>query len=103
MWDNAIEEYQTAIDLSPMNDQAHFFLGVAYREKGMYEQAANEFERSLQINSSLADAHEELGMIYYRKLKNNDKAIYHFEKLLSMKPNHPKADQIRDIIAMLKK
>ena len=60
------------------------------------------FKKSLQINASQIEAHEELGMIYYRNLKNNQKAIYHFEKVLSMKPNHPDSDKINSILNLLK-
>jgi len=56
----------------------------------------------VQLNKRMIDAHEELGMIYYRKLDNNEKAVYHFEKLLSLQPNHPRADKIQDIINLLK-
>ena len=76
--------------------------GSRYRDSGNYADAAQSFEKSLAADSSLYDAHEELGMIYYRKIKNKEKALQHFEKLLSVKPNHPRATEIRNIISALK-
>jgi tetratricopeptide (TPR) repeat protein len=103
MYDESIEEFKAAIDLNPMDAKAHFYLGMAYRDRGLYEEAVKSFERSVQLNQSLWAGHEELGMIFYRKLKDKQKAVFHFEKLLSMKPDHPDADKIQDIINLLKK
>lgn len=85
-----------------MEYKAHFDLGITYRDQSNFNNAVSSFEKSLQINSSQVDPHEELGMIYYRNLKNNQKAVYHFEKVLSMKPNHPDADKIKSIVALIK-
>ena len=60
------------------------------------------FDRAVKLDTQLSDAHEELGAIYYKNLKDKTKAIYHYEKLLSMKPNHPDREKIQDIINMLK-
>ncbi|HQL80924.1 MAG TPA: tetratricopeptide repeat protein, partial [Spirochaetota bacterium] len=98
----AIEEYKTALRIKPGDAQTLFFLGIAYRDSGNYADAALSFEKSLAADGSLYDAHEELGMIYYRKIKNKEKALQHFEKLLSVKPNHPRASEIRNIISALK-
>ena len=54
------------------------------------------------MRGSYIDAFYELGMIYYRSIKDKQKAISNFEKVLSLKPDHPDADKIRNIISMLK-
>ena len=73
-----------------------------YKDKDRIEEAVKSFEKAIKINKNLPEAHEELGMIYYRKLKDNDKALYHFERLLSLNPGHPDAESINDIIRLLK-
>jgi len=75
---------------------------VVYKNKNMFEKSASSFETSLQRNSNQIEAHEELGMIYYRNLKNNQKAAYHFEKVLAMNPNHPDADKINSILNLIR-
>jgi len=42
-------------------------------------------------------------MIYYRRIKDKQKAISNFERVLALKPDHPNADKIQDIIGLLKK
>jgi len=102
MYDEAIEEYNITASINPVDYKTYFDMGVTYKNQNSYDRAASSFEKSLQINASQVEAHEELGMIYYRNLKNNQKAIYHFEKVLSMKPNHPDADKINSILNLLK-
>ena len=48
-YDQAIREYQSALDLEPNFGAAHLWLGNAYEQKGMFEQALSE----LRIGSSL--------------------------------------------------
>ncbi|HPA73105.1 MAG TPA: tetratricopeptide repeat protein, partial [Spirochaetota bacterium] len=100
-YDDAIEEYRVALGIKPSDSKTHFFLGMAYRDRGNFADAARSFDRSLQIDGSQASAHEELGMIYHRKITNSEKAVYHYRKVLALRPNHPEADKIRGIINML--
>jgi len=102
MYNEAVEEYNVALNISPLESKAYFNLGIAYRDQSNFNNAVSSFEKSLQINGNQVDPHEELGMIYYRNLKNNQKAVYHFEKVLSMKPNHPDADKMKSIITLIK-
>jgi tetratricopeptide (TPR) repeat protein len=103
LYDEAIESYNAATTLSPMDYRSYFQLGLAYRDKNDFNKSASSFEKSLQINDKQVEAHEELGMIYYRNLKDNRKAVFHFEKVISMQPNHPDADKIQNIINLIKK
>jgi len=102
LYDDAIEEYKVALTLNNLDAKTHFYLGIAYRDKGDYNEAARELDKSLQLNAKMTAAYEELGMIYYRNLKDSSKAISNFEKLLSLEPSHPRADKIQEIINMLK-
>ena len=67
----------------------------------MYSKAAKALDRAVKLDTKLSEAHEELGTIYYRNLKNRNKALYHYEKVLALKPNHPERDKIQDIINLL--
>ncbi|HPJ14521.1 MAG TPA: tetratricopeptide repeat protein, partial [Spirochaetota bacterium] len=102
MYDEAIDSYQTAISINPMKTECHYNMGMVYRDKGDYAKAASSFERAVQLNGKNADAHYELGMIYYRHLKNNEKALSEFEKVLAIRPDHDDADKIRSTINLLK-
>ena len=75
MYDNAIEAYKTASSLQPINPDPYFKLGLAYRDNKNYSKAAESFEKALKLRRNDHEAHYELGMIYYRNLKNNAKFI----------------------------
>jgi tetratricopeptide (TPR) repeat protein len=102
MYDDAIESYKSASNLKPMDSSVYYYSGIAYRDKERFQEAANSFDRAVQLNGRYYQAHYELGMIYYRSIKDKQKAISNFEKVLSLKPDHPDADKIRNIISMLK-
>jgi tetratricopeptide (TPR) repeat protein len=102
MYDDAIESYRSASNIKPMDSSVYYLTGVALRDKNSFQEAASSFDRATQLNGGYHQAFYELGMIYYRNIKDKQKAIANFEKVLSIKPDHPDADKIRNIISMLK-
>jgi len=46
-YDQAIKEEMAVLDLDPDHDQARYWLGYAYEQKGMYKNAIAEYEKVL--------------------------------------------------------
>jgi len=63
--DEAIEEYQKALRLSPNFADIITHLGIAYRDKGMYDDAIKEFNRARESNPKYIPARLHLGITYY--------------------------------------
>lgn len=63
---------------------------------GEHEEAVIGFERALEVNPKNAAAHLELGLIHYEHLHDYVSAIYHFRKMLELRPDHLMAGQIND-------
>jgi tetratricopeptide (TPR) repeat protein len=58
--DEAITQYQAALDLRPDFVGAHYDLGTVYKLKGMTEKAKREFEAALRLEPGLSAAHDAL-------------------------------------------
>jgi tetratricopeptide (TPR) repeat protein len=54
-YDEAIRQYQVAIDLDPNFPASHYFLGRAYEAKGMYDDAVRSYTRASELGSVLKD------------------------------------------------
>ncbi len=63
--DEAIEEYQKALRLSPNFSDIITHLGIAYRDKGKYDDAIKEFNRAKECNPKYIPARLHLGITYY--------------------------------------
>jgi tetratricopeptide (TPR) repeat protein len=63
-----------------------------------YPAAAAAYEKALQCNPDLAQAHLELGLIYDDKLNDPVAAIYHYRRYLALKPNTDKRQLVQDFI-----
>src|SRR5262249_18512385 len=48
-YDGAIHEYQKALELDPNFGMAHYFLGQAYLQKNMFDEAIASLERSVHL------------------------------------------------------
>ncbi len=112
MIDQAICEFQCAIERNPHHLEPHVRLGIAYGIKGMTNEAKFEFKKAIDIdlNEAVANivfnalpvaentkmqkdlfkAHINLGDAYKKESKLK-KAQLIFEKALALKPEHPVA------------
>ncbi len=63
--DEAVDEYQKALRLSPNFADIITHLGIAYRDKGMYDDAIKEFNRAKECNPKYIPARLHLGITYY--------------------------------------
>jgi len=61
--DEAIEQYNQAIEINPNFAIIHHRLGVAYNRKGLPNYAVACYERALQLNSKLASSYIEMSKI----------------------------------------
>lgn len=66
----------------------HFEKGVDYINQGDYEQAIEEFNRVISIDSEYVDAYCGIGIVYLNQ-KNYKKAIEAFEKATALDPDEP--------------
>ena len=90
MFDEAIREYQRALDIDPDYAEAYKAytnLGFAYLYKGMYDEAIRECQRALRINPNYAKAHTNLGIAYLNK-GMYDEAIREYQRALDIDPNY---------------
>ena len=57
--DEAIAEYERVLNLNPNYPLAHYYLGLAFDQRGDRDRARNEFSQFLQIwNKADSDIHE---------------------------------------------
>jgi tetratricopeptide (TPR) repeat protein len=63
LWDEAIAEYNRAIELNPRFVEAYFARGVAHIEgKGQYDKAISDFTEAIKIAPEDADAYNNRGV-----------------------------------------
>jgi Flp pilus assembly protein TadD len=70
----ALAEFQEAVELAPELPEAHFNLGVAYKETGNLDEAANSLQEAVRLDPDNVEPVFELGEVY-RLLNKMTQAI----------------------------
>src|SRR5258708_469210 len=86
----AIQSYNQAINLDPINPNLRINLGQIYYSQGKYDDAINTFQLAIFAKPDLANTHYNLA-IAYRDNKQIDKAIAEIQAVLTLVKN-PSAD-----------
>ena len=66
-YDQAIKDFNRAIELKPDYVEAYINRGNAYNEEGEYEQAIKDYSKAIELEPDAADAYYNLGVAYYKK------------------------------------
>jgi tetratricopeptide (TPR) repeat protein len=98
----AINAYQKALELDTKKVDVMVDMGTCYRGIGMSDRAVEEYRKAIAINPRHLYAHRNLGTVLLFDLGNKKEGIKELEEYLSLSPNAPDANQIRQEIARLK-
>lgn len=102
--DMAIKDFKEAIELNPNHIPAHEALGIAYREKKMFQSALdvlNNAPKKLIISgrdfgdAQLADIYSDIGSVYYA-MGDKKMTIEFAKKTLSALDSHDREEYIKE-------
>lgn len=88
--DEAIQQFQQALQLDPDHFIALENLGNAYRQAKRWDHAKSTLQRALQLNPDNAEANYALGMVY-AQTDDADRAYEYLQKAVAEKPAYPEA------------
>ena len=88
--DDAIAQYQKAVEIYPNYVAAHYNLGNALLQKGQLDTALAQYEKAVEIDPNDAAAHINLGNAFFQK-QQLDEAVAQFEKAVEINPNDAEA------------
>ena len=77
---------------------ANYYVGIALKASGRYEEALTFFERLVKENNRHVSAHYHLGRTYIRTFKY-DLAKEEFRKVLELDPYNNNAQEMYDYIS----
>src|SRR5579862_1026474 len=86
----AIEEYEQAVQIKPDLAVAHNNLGVAFLQLGRAQDAVAECEQAVRINPQYAEAQHNLGVALERAGRTTE-AVEHYEQAVKLKPDFAEA------------
>jgi tetratricopeptide (TPR) repeat protein len=88
--DEAISQYQKALQIKPDYAEVHNNLGILLLQKGSADEAIDHFQKALQARPDYADACNNLGLLLLQK-GSADEAIDQFQKALQIRPGYADA------------
>ncbi len=88
--DEAIQDFQRALQMDPDHLIALDNLGNAYREKKRWEDAKTVLRQALQLNPEDPEANYSLGMVF-AQLDDTERAYEYLQKALAARPAYPEA------------
>jgi len=89
-YDEAVAEFQAAIELEPDDAGTHRNLGTAYLEQGKYEEAAAAYEKAIELDPDFGEAYGDLAGAYVN-LGRLSEAIAAGEKAIELAPDYAMA------------
>jgi len=89
-YEEAIEEFDIALDIDPNYKEAHYNKGNTLRHLKRYEEAIKEYDKALAIDPNFKEAHNNKG-IALNNLGRYEEAIEEYDKALAIDPNDKKA------------
>lgn len=101
-YQSAIEYFETARRQEATRDVV-MPLAMSYEESGQNEKAAKVYSDYLGENPKDRTSLERLGYLYYRKIKNKDKALEQFNKLLKYYPESDKVQEYKGMVQLIEK
>jgi tetratricopeptide (TPR) repeat protein len=100
-YQEAIDELDTLLSFDAANPEALFLRGLAYQKSQKFHEAVQNYETLLKLNPQNLKAHYNLGMIFGFKTNQPHKALQRFDDFLSIKPDHPEARHVSQIMISL--
>jgi len=88
--DEALPEFEKALELNPNEEMAHNNIGLVYAEENKFSEAENEYKKELVINPYYDNAFFNLGLLYYKEQKYAE-AEDQWKKTLEINPNYSDA------------
>ena len=89
-YDEAISQYNAAINADPENVSSYIGLGNSYYKKGMNAEAIKALEKAVEIKPYWADCRCNLGAAY-SLASLHDKAVEEFIQAININPNYAAA------------
>ncbi len=86
----AIGEFNVALQIKPDMADTHCLLGVALQREGKLEEAIGHYQEALRVNPDNADVHYNLGTALVR-LGRVEEAMGHWKEALRINPDHAEA------------
>ncbi len=83
------------------NGQMHYNLGTIFLQNKRYKEAIGEYEKVLEITPNDPDTHYNLGVLYDDFFKDREKALYHYQKYITVNPKAPDAKKVETYILNL--
>ena len=85
-YDNAIRDYNKAVELKPDNARAYRSRGDAYNNKGEYEQSIQDYDKAIELKPDDATIYLNRGNAYNDK-GEHERAIQDYDKAIELKPD----------------
>ena len=89
-YEQAIGNFNKAIELNPKYANAYYNRGVAYYSKGEYDKAIADYTKAIELNPKFAKAYNDRGIAYKNK-GEYDKAIADYTKAIELNPKFAEA------------
>jgi len=78
-YDQALDDFNKAIELKTDNPSAYFNIGIIYMKKEKYFQALNNYNKAIQLKPAYSEAYINRGVVYMYEKKYNE-ALDDFNK-----------------------
>jgi tetratricopeptide (TPR) repeat protein len=86
--DEAIEQFQTALEIQPVSANVHNNLGNALLQKGSVEEASSHLRQAVDLEPRQPEFHYNLGQFLFRTGRTQE-ALAQFDAALDLDPNLP--------------
>ena len=93
----AIDDFNTAIRLTPKDATPYNNRGIAYHKMNEANRAFKDFNKAIQLNPNYADAYNSRGIAYNKK-GEIDRAIRDYNKAIQLNPKAPEPYTNRGIV-----
>jgi len=80
--EEAISEYQKALEYDPKDKDIHYNLGFLLSRKNRYKEAIKEYEKSIKGSAEDREVYYNMAVIYASDLKDQNSAKKYMEKFL---------------------